>query len=355
MMSRLARTEGRSKSGSSARALTRRSTLKGGVAVGAGLGLGTFAIIGKASAAPIEMRFGSDSSVNATHTKSALVMKELVEKGTDGRIVVTVFPDGQLGGNTVMTNSIKAGTIDGVVTAVALIAPAVPEVDVFSLPFLYKDAIEALNVANGPFGAKLIPKVNAAFECEVVGYTTDGASQIYTKKRPVRTPADMVGLKIAVAPSQIQRDTFLAFGAIPTVLDVVAIYTALQTGLIDSTRAAPLGAIDLKLYQVTKYLTLQYLYSMPNPMLISNMFLSKLGPQDRDLIRDAGLRACQAQVETLIEREKTAFGFLKDHGIETVEIESLQAFRDKVGIVYEKAADRVGAGLIAEARKLAST
>jgi TRAP-type transport system periplasmic protein len=338
----------------SRRPLTRRSTLKGGLALGAGLAVGTFAIIGKASAAPIDMRFGSDSSIRATHTVSALVMKDLIEKGTAGRVQVTIFPDGQLGGNMVMTNSIKSGTLDAVVTAVALIAPAVPEVDVFSLPFVFKDAMEALRIANGPFGAKLTPQINAAFECQVLAYTTDGASQLYTKKHPVRTPEDMVGLKVAVSTSQIQRDTFLAFGAIPTVLDVVAIYTALQTGLIDCTRSTPLGAIDLKIYQVTKYLTLANLYSVPNPLLVSNKFLEKLSPGDRDVVVAAGLPACNAQVDATNEGEKTAIPFLREHGIETVEIESLQAFRDKVEIVYKKAGDRIGPDIIAEVRKLAS-
>ncbi len=160
------------------RSLTRRSALKGGAALGAGLAVGPFAIIGRASAAPITMRFGSDSPMAAPHTKSALVMKELVEKGTSGRVQVTVFPDGQLGGGMAMTNSIKTGSLDATVTAVSLISPAVPEIDVFSLPFLYTDAVEALRVANGPFGAKLAQKVNAAFDCEVLGFTTDGVTEL---------------------------------------------------------------------------------------------------------------------------------------------------------------------------------
>src|SRR3981189_2872206 len=84
--------------------ISRRDALKG-VALGASLAAGTFGIIGKASAAPVTMRFGSDSPMGAPHTKSALVMKELVESGTSGRVQVTVFPAGQLGGNGPLTES----------------------------------------------------------------------------------------------------------------------------------------------------------------------------------------------------------------------------------------------------------
>jgi TRAP-type transport system periplasmic protein len=352
-MSRKTMIQAETKGHSSVRVLTRRSTLKGGLALGAGIGV--FGIIGKASAAPATLRFGSDSPLNAPHTKSALVMKELVEKGTDGRVTVTIFPDGQLGGTGAMTTAIKSGTLDAVVTAVSLLAPAVPDVDVFSLPFLYKDAVEALKVANGPFGAKLIPKMNAAFECEVVGYTTDGIAEPYTKKRPVKTPKDMAGMKFAVSTSKIQRDTILAFDAIPTVLDITANYTSLQTGVVDATIKTRPDVIELKFYQVTKYLTLVKFYSMPNMLLVSNKFLEKLTKADQDVVRAAGLPSCEAQKEAVLVAEKEALGFLTSHGIETAEIESLQAFRDKVQGVYKEASDRLGAQLVNEARSLAST
>src|SRR5580704_2244096 len=116
--------------------LTRRSGLQGGLALA-----GVFAVSGRAAAAPVMMRFGSDSPIDAPHTKSALVMKELVESRTSGRVQVIVFPDGQLGGNVTMLNSIKAGTLDAVVTASSLISSAVPEIDVFCLPFLYPDPL----------------------------------------------------------------------------------------------------------------------------------------------------------------------------------------------------------------------
>jgi TRAP-type transport system periplasmic protein len=336
------------------RSFTRRSALKGGLALGAGLAAGPF-IVGRASAAPITMRFGSDSPIGAPHTKSALVMKELIEKGTSGRVQVTIFPDAQVGGNMAMTNSIKAGSLDAVVTAVSIISPAVPEIDVFSLPFLYQDAVEALRVANGPFGAKLVPKVNAAFECEVIGFTTDGVTEFYSKARPVKKAEDMVGLKVGVSSSKIQRDTMLAFGAIPTVLDITANYTSLQTSLINSTAKSRPDVIELKIYQVVKYLTLLNFYSMPNLLIVSKKFLDKLTPQDREVVRAAGLPACEEQKEIVLVAAQEALGYLKEHGIETVEAEDIQGFRKKVDGVYKGTADRIGTEIVAEARRLAST
>jgi TRAP-type transport system periplasmic protein len=338
--------------GFSGRPFTRRNALKGGVTLGAGLAAGTFGIIGKASAAPVTMRFGSDSPIGSPHTKSALVLKELVESGTSGRVQVTVFPDGQLGGNGLMTNSVKSGTLDAVVTSISYISAAVPETDVFNLPFLYKDTEQVLRFANGPVGARLKPKIDAAFACEMLGYTSDGSRNLWNSKRPIRTPADIAGLKIGLGPSKIQRDTILAFGGIPTVLELTALYTSLQTGLIDGSDKTTTDMIELKLYQVTKYLTITNHFSIVSVLIVSKKFMDKLSPEDQAIVRAAGQPAVDAQVAEVLKSEKTAIAFLQEKGIQVFSMENPKAFSDKLEFVYKEAADRIGADLIEQVRKL---
>jgi TRAP-type transport system periplasmic protein len=329
--------------------LTRRSALKGGLALGAGV----FGIIGKASAAPITMRFGSDSPIGSPHTKSALVLKDLVEKGTAGRVEVTVFPDGQLGSNGPMTNSVKAGTLDAVVTDVTYISTAVPEADVFNLPFLYTDTAQVLRFANSPVGGRLKPKINEAFACEVLGFATDGSRNLWNSKRPIKTPADIEGLKMGVQPSRIQRDTILAFGGIPTVVAFNALYTSLQTGLIDGSDKAFADMIELKIYQVTKYLTLTSHYSIVNTLIVAKKFMDKLTPADQEVVRAAGKPAVDAQIDEILKGEKAAIALLQEKGVQVFPMENPKAFSAKMDLVYKDAADRIGADLIAQARNFA--
>jgi tripartite ATP-independent transporter DctP family solute receptor len=333
--------------------ISRRDALKG-VALGAGLTAGTFGIIGKASAAPVTMRFGSDSPMGAPHTKSALVLKELVESRTSGRVQVTVFPDGQLGGNGPMMNSVKTGSLDAVVADMSHVSAAVPETDVFNLPFLYKDVEQVLRFANGPVGTRLTPKINEAFGCEVLGFATDGSRNLSNSKHPIRSPADIVGLKMGLGASKIQRDTILAFGGIPTVVELTAVYTALQTGLVDGTDKTLADMIELKLYQVTKYMTVTNHFSLVNLLIVSKKFLDKLSPQDREIVRAAGQPAVDAQVDATLKGEKTAIAFLQEKGIQVIPMENPKAFSDKMGAVYKEAASRIGADLIEQARKFAA-
>jgi tripartite ATP-independent transporter DctP family solute receptor len=339
------------KSSTSNRAFTRRDTLKSGLAAGAGLAFGVFGIIGKASAAPVSMRFGSDSPIGAPHTKSALVLKELVESRTSGRVMVTVFPDSQLGSNLTMTNSIKAGTLDGVVTDASHISAAVGEMDVFNLPFLYKDTDHVLRFANGPVGARLKPKVDEAYGCELLGFASDGSRNLWNGKRPIRTPADITGLKFGVQASKIQRDTILAFGGIPTVVGFKDLYTALQTGLVDGSDKTMADILQVKLYQVTKYLTLTNHYSIVSTLIVSKKFMDKLEPKDREIVREAAKPAVQAQVDEILKSEKDTIAFLKEKGgMQIIAMENPKAFSDKLDSVYKEASARIGADLVNAAR-----
>jgi tripartite ATP-independent transporter DctP family solute receptor len=264
-----------------------------------------------------------------------------------------VFPDGQLGSNGPMTNSIKAGTLDAVVTDVTYISTAVPEADVFNLPFLYTDTAQVLRFANSPVGGRLKPKINEAFACEVLGFATDGSRNLWNSKRPIKTPADIEGLKMGVQPSRIQRDTILAFGGIPTVVAFNALYTSLQTGLIDGSDKAFADMIELKIYQVTKYLTLTSHYSIVNTLIVAKKFMDKLTPADQEVVRAAGKPAVDAQIDEILKGEKAAIALLQEKGVQVFPMENPKAFSAKMDLVYKDAADRIGADLIAQARNFA--
>lgn len=331
--------------------LTRRSALQGGLALGAGLAVGTFGIR-KASAETVTMRFGSDSPIAAPHTASAVAFKKYVEDNTDGRVKVSIFPDSQLGDNKTMTNSIKAGTLDAVVTDVSYISAAVPQADVFNLPFVFKNTTQVLEFANGPVGDELKPKMEEAFACKVLGFASDGSRNMWNGARPIRTPADISGLKMGVQSSKLQRDTILAFGGIPTVVSLKDLYTALQTGLVDGSDKTMADFIQIKLYQVTKYLTFTNHYSIVSVMIASDKFMDKLSPKDQEVVRAAGKAGVDAQVKAVLDGEKEMIAFSKEKGVQFFEMEDPKAFSAKLGGVYKDAEARIGADMIKKARDL---
>jgi TRAP-type transport system periplasmic protein len=187
----------------------------------------------------------------------------------------------------------------------------------------------------------------------VLGWASDGSANLFNGKRPIRDPADVVGLKLGANASKILRDTILALGATPTVLEITAMYTSLQTGLIDGTQTNLSDMIALKLYQVTKYLTVTHHYSMPTMLIVSKKFMNRLSPEDQAIVREAGRPAVDAQVEGILSAEKTELAFLQERGIQVFSPENTKAFSDKMEVVYKNAADRIGTDLVKEARRFA--
>jgi tripartite ATP-independent transporter DctP family solute receptor len=330
--------------------ISRRDALKD-AALGMAAIAGGVLPAGAAKADTVTMSYGSDSPISAPHTKSALVMKQLIEARTSGRIQVAIFPDSQLGEAGPMLNSIKAGSLDAVSIDVGHLSIAAPELDVCNLPFLFKSGEQAVAFLNSPTGLKLWPKIKEAFACEVLGWAQDGSSDFLTSKRAIRTPADVAGLKFGLGASKVQRDFILALGGIPSGLENHAYYTALQTGLIDALTRSPMDILSFRFYQVTKYLSLTRHVSPPNALVVSNKFMAKLSPRDREIVRAAAKPAVDAQMTAALNAEKTALAFLQKHGIQIIQLENLKAFADKMEVVYMEEAPRIGADIIEAARK----
>jgi TRAP-type transport system periplasmic protein len=334
--------------------ISRRDALKG-AALGATAVVGSAFSIGRAKADIITMRVGSDSPIDAPHTLSAVRLKEGVEKLTDGRIKVEIFPNSQLGDNAAMSTSVKSGVLDAVMTDVANLAISVPSADVFNLPFLFKETPQVLRAANGGIGEKLKPRLEAAFNCEVVGWATDGSRNMWNGRRPIRRPEDMQGLKMrGQSSSRILRDTYLALGAIPTPLAFAETYTGLQTGVLDGGDMPAIDMLELKLYQVTKYLTLTHHFSIVGVFIVGKKFLSRLSSSDQQIVRDSGKIGADAQVKAILAGEASAIEELKMRGMQVFAMEDRNAFVAKVQPVLAEATARVGADMMVLARAAAS-
>jgi tripartite ATP-independent transporter DctP family solute receptor len=333
--------------------VSRRGVLRYGLAGVAVAATGP-AIRRAGAAETLSMRVGTDSPIRDAHSVAMVKFKEEVEAKSNGRIKVAIFPDAQLGGNEVMINSIKAGTLDGMISDVGVLTSAVPEADIFSMPFLFRDTGHALRAANGMVGAKLKPKIEAAFGCAVLGWGTDGSRNMWNSKHPIRTPEDVRGLKMRVQASPIQKDTYAAFGALPTPVAFSELYTALQTKVVDGADPSVVDMISLKFYQVTKYLTMTHHFNIMDVVVVSKQFLSKLSPQDQEIVRAAGKTGADAEAKATLDEESVALKEVKEKGIKVFEMADPGAFVAKVQPVYDKGADRVGGkAFLEQVRKIA--
>jgi len=165
----------------------------------------------------------------------------LVEERSAGRLKVDVYPAGQLGSEVAMLEGVRLGSLDGSVAHVANASTVVPELALFSLPYLFEDRDHFERVVNDPeFQARIDALVaGKGLGIRVVGYYSAGVRILYTRRGEATVPEDLVGTKIRVMSNPVEARVWSAMGAIPTPMSFGEVYQALQTGVLDAAENAP--------------------------------------------------------------------------------------------------------------------
>lgn len=244
--------------------LNRRSAL-----TVAGSALLSAPFIGRARAQTRLLRVGSSSPLEDAHTLAMVKFKDEVETRSEKRITVTIFPNSQLGNEDAMVNQVRAGALDGMITDAGVLSQAVPEMDIFTMPFLFKDLAHAIRVGQSDVGKEIAAKVGTALNVELLGWGTDGARNMFNATRPIVTPEDVAGLKMRVQQTPVHIKLYETLKALPTPVAFAELYGALQTGVVDGADVSMVDMLSLKFYQVTKYLSLTRHQVVIAPVIMS--------------------------------------------------------------------------------------
>jgi C4-dicarboxylate-binding protein DctP len=229
----------------------------------------------------------------------------------------------------------------------------VDELQLFFLPFLFRDEAQALRVTEGPVGQRMVDAIHAKVGAETLGWGSIGEAVLANTVRPVSTPGDTRGLKIRTSTSAIATQTYEALGALPAQLAFGELYQGLQSGIVDGLDSGVVDIVDLKFYQVVKNVTLLKQFVRLAPVMVSESSLGKLSEEDQQVVRDAGKAAAEAELAEAQTQAAAAIESLPDDGVQVVELTDAQRqqFVDAVAPVYEKNADSVGGqALIDEVR-----
>jgi TRAP-type transport system periplasmic protein len=284
---------------------------------------------------------------------------DLVKERTGGRIVMKVYPGTSLvgGDQTREFTAMRQGVIDMAVGSTINWSPQVPELNLFSLPFLMPDfkAIDA--ITQGEAGKKLFDII-AAKDIVPLAWGENGFRELSNSKRAIRTPADLKGLKLRVVGSPLFNDIFTALGANPTQMSWADAQPALSTGAVDG-QENPLSIFkNAKLHTVSqKHLTLWHYVADPLIFAVSKQVLASFSEADQKIVREAAIEAGKFGVE--IARKGATpedQSLLKEIGASGVEVVSLspaelKPFQDATKSVYEKWKTRIGVDLVTAAEK----
>lgn len=219
----------------------------------AGLALAVMAL-GSAALAQERLRIAGNFASDHSSSMAMQRFKKDVELASKGSLVIEVFDNQQLGGAQENVTQARAGTIDMTWVGMAFLSRTVPELEAVSLPFMFPSREIAYKVMDGA-AVNLIEDKMASKGFTSLGFMELGSRQVTNSQRPVKTVADLKGLKIRMQPIETHLATFRALGANPQPMDIKEVYSALEQKVIDGQDNPFALILASRFYEVQKYVS----------------------------------------------------------------------------------------------------
>lgn len=276
---------------------------------------------------PIEIRIACVGNESHQYTIAANIFKEEIEKLSEGKVNVTVFPNASLGGERKAAESVKMGTIEMSVLCPDGVLPLwIPDTQALSIPYLFKDREDAYAKLDGIVTELLDPKYEEQ-GFKNLGYVELGFRHFTNNKREIKTAADLKGLKIRVVEAPIWFSLIETLGGIPTPIAFDELYTALQQEVVDG-QENPVGTIaSQKYYEVQKYLTLDGHNYSSGIIMANKKFYDSLSDEAKGWMDEAAKITVKKQRQIISDREKEYIEELKNAGMTITEPDK-QSFID---------------------------
>jgi tripartite ATP-independent transporter DctP family solute receptor len=268
-------------------------------------------------------------------------MGKKLDAATQGRIKFQMFPGAVLGEEKAAVEQVQLGAIQMARISLGVIGPIVPEVNVFNMPFVFRDEAHMRNVIDGPVGDELLAKISASpAKLVALGWMDGGSRSLYTKKK-ITSPADLKGVKVRMMGNPLFVDTMNAMGGNGISMAYGEVFTALQTGVIDGAENNPPSY-----FTANHYTTPAKYYAQTNHLIIPEIFVmskatwEKLSAADQALVKKFSR---EAQMEQRALWDKSVADYtskLKASGVEFVSVDQ-KLFFDATAPVRAKYGEKL--------------
>lgn len=269
-------------------------------------------------------------NMSETHTVHIALQgfADEVYERTDGRIKINIYPNAQLGSENDVAEQLMAGVVQMTKVSAPVLATYDAGYNTFGLPFLFDDEDSYYKVMDSQQMEDFFLS-SEANKFVGITYFTSGQRSFYTKDTPIRTPADLKGLKIRVQDMKSQTEMVKDLGGTPVAMAYGDVYTALQTGIIDGTENNETALTTGKHGEVCKYYSYSEHTMIPDMLVMSSKTWEQLAPADQEIVLSAARNATQKHKQSWAEAvEKAKTEAENDMGVEFIYDVDKQAFRD---------------------------
>jgi tripartite ATP-independent transporter DctP family solute receptor len=271
-----------------------------------------------------------------------------LEAATNGKFKLQMFPGGVLGGEKEMIEQTQVGAINILRTSLGPLGPVVPDVNVFNMPFVFRNEAHMRAVIDGPIGQEILDKItNSPSKMVALGWMDGGSRSLYTKKI-VRTPADLKGQKVRMMGNPLFVDTMNAMGGNGIAMGYGEVFSALQTGVLDGAENNPPSMFTSNHYNAgAKFYAQTNHLIIPEIFVMSKVTWEKLSKDEQALVKKFSK---EAQLEQRALWDKSVADYsakLKAAGVEFVAVDQKPFYdatapvRAKYGAAYADLIKRI--------------
>jgi tripartite ATP-independent transporter DctP family solute receptor len=273
-----------------------------------------------------------------------------LEAATGGKYKLQMFPGGVLGGEKEMIEQTQVGAINILRTSLGPLGPVVPDVNVFNMPFVFRNEAHMRAVIDGPIGQEILDKItNSSAKMVALGWMDGGSRSLYTKKI-VRTPADLKGQKVRMMGNPLFVDTMNAMGGNGIAMGYGEVFSALQTGVLDGAENNPPSMFTSNHYNAgAKYYAQTNHLIIPEIFVMSKVTWEKLSKDEQALVKKFSKEA-QMEQRALWDKSVSDYSAkLKAAGVEFVAVDQKPFYdatapvRAKYGAAYAELIKRIEA------------
>ena len=267
---------------------------------------------------------------------------ELLDKKSGGTIQLQIFPNGQIGGNREMIESMQVGALDMALPALPALGGFTDKTKVFDLFYLFDDNKQAEKVLDGPVGQEVAKAVEAA-NIKIISWWTQGFRET-TANREIRKPADLKGLKIRVMENPLHIEAWNTLGASAIPMAFSEVLTSLQQGVLDAQENPYQNIVNSGFHTVQKFIIETHHLYGPLPVVVSKIVWDKLTAEQQKIILEAAeetkvwQRAKQDEINNKLKADIQKTG--KNVIIELTP-EQKNEFRQKLAPLYKKYAPQM--------------
>jgi TRAP-type transport system periplasmic protein len=238
------------------------------------------------------------------------VFRKEVARLTNNQLQVDVFPAMQLGGAKENVDAVRSGTLALTWVGAAFLSRIAPELEAVSLPFVFANREAAFRVIDGPVGQAIDKKLQDKGFLSL-GWMELGMRHVTNSKGPIRTMADLKGLKVRLQPNETHLATFRALGANPVAMDVKELYSALEQRVVDG-QENPYTVISASRFgEVQKHLSNSGHFFDFIAVVASKKAFEQLKPEHQKAVREAMTATIAYQRKLAAEQEAQKFAELK--------------------------------------------